>query len=184
MVMKHLNENKSARRASQQPHLKIHVHHQQCYHGAFVTSSEILQQVTTNLLSRGGKDIAFGDYSPSWKFHRKLVHSAIYLFGDGSASLERMKKLRQCSCSFALSTAAIITNVTCMLCFNSKYEKEDPEFQKMLEYSQGIVNTVGKDTLVDIFPWLQLFPNEDLHLLKRSIAARDSILQKKFEDHK
>ncbi|GCB71709.1 hypothetical protein scyTo_0006046 [Scyliorhinus torazame] len=77
-----------------------------------------------------------------------------------------------------------VTNVICLLCFNSTYEKGDPEFEKMLEYSQGIVNTVGKDSLIDIFPWLQLFPNEDLHTLKQCIAVRDSILQKKFEEHK
>ncbi|XP_048407378.1 steroid 17-alpha-hydroxylase/17,20 lyase isoform X1 [Stegostoma tigrinum] len=152
--------------------------------------------LTTNLLSRDGKDIAFGNYSPSWKFHRKLVHSAIYLFGDGSASLERMicQEMQSMYSTFEHylgspldimpEVTRVITNVICMLCFNSKYEKDDPEFQKMLKYSQGIVNTVGKDSLVDIFPWLQLFPNEDLHLLKQSIAVRDSILQKKFEDHK
>lgn len=26
----------------------------------------------------------------------------------------------------------------------------------MLQYSQGIVDTVAKDSLVDIFPWLQV----------------------------
>ena len=26
----------------------------------------------------------------------------------------------------------------------------------MLEYSQGIVDTVAKESLVDIFPWLQV----------------------------
>ena len=49
-----------------------------------------------------------------------------------------------------------VTNVICSLCFNSSYHRGDPEFEAMLDYSQGIVNTVAKDSLVDIFPWLQV----------------------------
>lgn len=49
-----------------------------------------------------------------------------------------------------------VTNVVCSLCFNSSYCRGDPEFEAMLRYSQGIVDTVAKDSLVDIFPWLQV----------------------------
>ena len=49
-----------------------------------------------------------------------------------------------------------VTNVICALCFNSSYRRGDPEFQSMLGYSQGIVDTVAKDSLVDIFPCLQV----------------------------
>lgn len=49
-----------------------------------------------------------------------------------------------------------VTNVICALCFNSSYQRGDPEFEAMLRYSQGIVDTVAKDSLVDIFPWLQV----------------------------
>ncbi|XP_060698492.1 steroid 17-alpha-hydroxylase/17,20 lyase [Hemiscyllium ocellatum] len=152
--------------------------------------------LTSNLLSRVGKDIAFGNYSSSWKFHRKLVHSAIYLSGDSTTSLEKIVcREVQSACSlfehFVDSPVDImpevtrmVTNVICLLCFNSKYERGDPEFQKMLQYSQGILDNVGRGALVDIFPWMQLFPNEGLKLLKQSIAVRDSILQKRYEDHK
>lgn len=49
-----------------------------------------------------------------------------------------------------------VTNVICSLCFSSSYSRGDPEFEAMLHYSQGIVDTVAKDSLVDIFPWLQV----------------------------
>lgn len=49
-----------------------------------------------------------------------------------------------------------VTNVICSLCFNSSYCRGDPEFEAMLHYSQGILDTVAKDSLVDIFPWLQV----------------------------
>lgn len=48
--------------------------------------------MTTDLLSRGGKDIAFASYGPLWKFQRKLVHTALSMFGEGSLALERISK--------------------------------------------------------------------------------------------
>lgn len=49
-------------------------------------------KVTTDVLSRDGKDIAFGDYSATWRFHRKIVHGALCMFGEGSASIEKTSK--------------------------------------------------------------------------------------------
>ncbi|XP_061692184.1 steroid 17-alpha-hydroxylase/17,20 lyase isoform X2 [Syngnathoides biaculeatus] len=154
--------------------------------------------VTTDVLTREGKDIAFGDYSATWKFHRKLVHEALHMFGQGSASIEKIIcSQAQCLCSimseksaaeesvdFSPDLTRVVTNVICSLCFNSTYSIGDPEFEAILLYSQGILDTVAKDSLVDIFPWLQVFPNADLHLLKQCVSIRDTVLQKKYEEHK
>ncbi|XP_007577686.1 steroid 17-alpha-hydroxylase/17,20 lyase [Poecilia formosa] len=154
--------------------------------------------VTTDILTRDGKDIAFGDYSPAWRFHRKIVHGALCMFGEGSATIERMICAEAQSLCSTVSEAATlglaldlapeltraVTNVVCSLCFNSSYARGDPEFEGMLRYSQGIVDTVAKDSLVDIFPWLQIFPNADLRLLKHCVSVRDKLLQKKYEEHK
>ncbi|XP_055502991.1 LOW QUALITY PROTEIN: steroid 17-alpha-hydroxylase/17,20 lyase-like [Leucoraja erinacea] len=152
--------------------------------------------VSMDLLSRDGKGIAFASYSPTWRFHRKLVHSNLYLCGNGLESLEELickevssictmlEQFVDVPLDLMTEVTRMVTNVISMLCFNSSYEKGDPEFQKILDYSEGIVDTVGKDKLMDLFSWLQYFPNEDIQTLKRSIAVRDSILQKKLEEHK
>ncbi|KAG7513146.1 steroid 17-alpha-hydroxylase/17,20 lyase [Solea senegalensis] len=154
--------------------------------------------VTTDILTRSGKDIAFGDFSATWRFHRKIVHGALCMFGEGSASIEKIICAEaQSLCSILCEAAAAhlsldlspeltraVTNVICSLCFNSSYCRGDPEFESMLEYSQGIVDTVGKDSLVDIFPWLQMFPSADLRLLKHCVSIRDKLLQKKYDEHK
>ncbi|XP_078497297.1 steroid 17-alpha-hydroxylase/17,20 lyase isoform X2 [Lissotriton helveticus] len=156
----------------------------------------LLYKVTTDILSRDGKDIAFADYSPSWKFHRKLVHSALSMFGEGALALEKiiaveaaslcqtLTELHNQPLNMAPELTRAVTNVVCSLCFNSNYKRGDSEFESMLRYSQGIVDTVAKDSLVDIFPWLQIFPNKDLTLLKRCVAVRDVLLQKKLSEHK
>ncbi|XP_039995838.1 steroid 17-alpha-hydroxylase/17,20 lyase [Xiphias gladius] len=156
------------------------------------------RSVTTDVLTRDGKDIAFGDYSATWRFHRKIVHGALCMFGDGSAPIEKIICAEaQSLCSILSETAAAglaldlspeltraVTNVICSLCFNSSYCRGDPEFEAMLHYSQGILDTVAKDSLVDIFPWLQIFPNADLRLLKQCVTIRDTLLQKKYDEHK
>ncbi|XP_064419017.1 steroid 17-alpha-hydroxylase/17,20 lyase [Latimeria chalumnae] len=152
--------------------------------------------VTTDILTRDGKDIAFGNYSPSWKLHRKLVHSALCMFGEGCLSIEKIigqEAASMCQTLTEMQGTAVdlgpeltraVTNVVCSLCFNSCYERGDPEFEAMLTYSKGIVDTVAKDSLVDIFPWIQIFPNDDLRTLKKCVAIRDELLYQKYEQHK
>ncbi|XP_072293243.1 steroid 17-alpha-hydroxylase/17,20 lyase [Eucyclogobius newberryi] len=156
------------------------------------------RMVTTDVLTRNGKDIAFGDYSATWRFHRRIVHGALCMFGEGSTSLENIICAEaQSLCTLLSETSAVglsldlspeltraVTNVICTLCFHSSYSRGDPEFEAMLHYSQGIVDTVAKDSLVDIFPWLQMFPNKDLRLLKHCVSIRDQLLQKKYDEHK
>ncbi|KPP74928.1 P450c17-like [Scleropages formosus] len=138
--------------------------------------------VTTDILTRDGKDIAFADYSATWKFHRKMVHAALCMFGEGSSSIEKIicrEAISMCKTLEDLQSTAVdlapeltraVTNVVCSLCFSSSYERGDPEFEAMLKYSQGIVDTI--------------FPNEDLRILKQCVAVRDDLLQKKYDEHK
>ncbi|XP_077205699.1 steroid 17-alpha-hydroxylase/17,20 lyase isoform X1 [Paroedura picta] len=152
--------------------------------------------VTTDLLTRNGKDIAFASYSPVWKCQRKLVHSALSMFGEGTlllesiicreaASLCKTLTLEQdTSLDMAPELTRAVTNVVCSLCFNSSYHRGDPEFETMLQYSQGIVDLVANESLVDIFPWLQFFPNKNLAMLKQCVEKRDQLLQQQFAEHK
>ncbi|XP_060130692.1 steroid 17-alpha-hydroxylase/17,20 lyase [Zootoca vivipara] len=154
------------------------------------------QKVTTDLLTRNGKDIAFANYSPVWKVQRKLAHSALSMFGKGSLALEKiicqeaatlcelLSAKQDLPLDMAPELARAVTNVVCTICFNSSYQRGDPEFESMLQYSQGIVDTVAKESMLDIFPWLQFFPNKDLALLRKCVEARDQLLQQKFAKHK
>ena len=56
------------------------------------TCNSCVSKVTTDILTRDGKDIAFADYSATWRFHRKIVHGALCMFGEGSASIEKISE--------------------------------------------------------------------------------------------
>ncbi|XP_051956807.1 steroid 17-alpha-hydroxylase/17,20 lyase [Xyrauchen texanus] len=154
------------------------------------------KMVTTDLLTQGGKDIAFADYSPLWKNHRRLVHSSFTLFGEGSSKLQTIvleaadslcEELRVCGGqSLDLSPVLMraVTNVVCRLVFSSSYQPNDPELLKVMDYNDGIVQTIARGGLVDIFPWLRMFPNKDLKKLKHCVTVRDQLLNHKLLEHK
>uniref|UniRef100_A0A3Q3J983 Cytochrome P450, family 17, subfamily A, polypeptide 2 n=1 Tax=Monopterus albus TaxID=43700 RepID=A0A3Q3J983_MONAL len=154
--------------------------------------------VTTNLLTRGGKDIAFADYSPLWKLQRRLTHNSFTLFGEGTSRLQDIVLnvlSRLCLCAELLSSGTrgfdpslavtrAVTNVVCMLVFSATYHQGDTELQEVVLYNQGILDTIARGALVDIYPWMKVFPNKSLSKLKACIAIRDRLLTTKLEEHK
>ncbi|KAK5848067.1 hypothetical protein PBY51_005719 [Eleginops maclovinus] len=152
--------------------------------------------VTTDLLTRGGKDIAFSDFSPLWKLHRRLVHNSFSLFGEGSGRLQDIvlssvddlcvELLSGGGRGFDPSPAVTraVTNVVCTLVFSSTYRHGDTELQEVMRYNDGIVQTIAGGGLVDIYPWMKVFPNRCLRTLKDCITVRDRLLSRKLEEHK
>ncbi|XP_030287064.1 cytochrome P450 17A2 [Sparus aurata] len=152
--------------------------------------------VTTDLLTRGGKDIAFSDYSPLWKSHRRLVHNSFTLFGEGSSRLQDIVLSSVDGlCADLLSAGGhgfdpspavtrAVTNVVCMLVFSATYCHGDAELQEVMRYNDGIVQTITRGGLVDIYPWMKVFPNKCLSKLKECITVRDRLLSHKLEEHK
>ncbi|CAK6974741.1 steroid 17-alpha-hydroxylase/17%2C20 lyase [Scomber scombrus] len=152
--------------------------------------------VTTDLLTREGKDIAFSDYSPLWKLHRRLVHNSFTLFGEGTSRLQDIVLSSVDSlCAELLScgehgfdpcpaVTRAVTNVVCMLVFSATYQHGDAELQEVIRYNDGIVETIARGGLVDIFPWMKVFPNKSLSKLKECITVRDRLLTRKLEEHK
>lgn len=151
--------------------------------------------VTTDLLTRGGKDIAFSDYSPLWKSHRRLVHDSFTLFGEGSDRLQDIvlssvdglcaELLAFGGRGFdpAVAVTRAVTNVVCTLVFSASYRHGDAELQEVMQYNDGIVETIAGGGLVDIFPWTKVFPIPSLRRLKACISVRDRLLSRKLQEH-
>lgn len=124
--------------------------------------------------------------------------------------------LASSSCGFDPSVAVnrAVTNVVCTLVFSATYSHGDPELQDVLKYNDGIVQTIARGGLVDIYPWMkvglamgsrciytlfinivllgtvlficlfQIFPSKTLSKLKDCITIRDRLLLRKLEEHK
>lgn len=49
-----------------------------------------------------------------------------------------------------------VTNVVCTLVFGATYRRGDAELQEVLRYNDGIVQTIARGALVDIYPWMKV----------------------------
>uniref|UniRef100_A0A8C6URJ6 Cytochrome P450, family 17, subfamily A, polypeptide 2 n=1 Tax=Neogobius melanostomus TaxID=47308 RepID=A0A8C6URJ6_9GOBI len=141
------------------------------------------------------QDIAFCDYSALWKSHRRLVHSALSLFGEGGRLQDivhgcvddLVAELGSVGSQAFDPSAAVtraVTNVVCTLVFSATYRRDDAELKEVIDYNNGIVETIARGGLVDLFPWLQRFPSRSLTKLKQCITVRDRLLQRKLDQHK
>ncbi|XP_004478896.1 steroid 17-alpha-hydroxylase/17,20 lyase [Dasypus novemcinctus] len=151
--------------------------------------------VSLNVLSNQ-KGIAFADSGPLWQLHRKLVQATFALFKDGDQKLEKII-CREISllCDFLatqngksmdldLPVFTAVTNIICMVCFNTSYKSGDQEMIIMKNFNNGILESLGKDDLVDIFPWLTIFPNKNLGILKNSVNTRNELLNRILQNYK
>jgi hypothetical protein len=43
-----------------------------------------------------------------------------------------------------------------LICFNISYKYGDPELEIIRTFSEGILDNLGNENLVDIFPWLKV----------------------------
>uniref|UniRef100_A0A8C9GNA3 Steroid 17-alpha-hydroxylase/17,20 lyase n=1 Tax=Piliocolobus tephrosceles TaxID=591936 RepID=A0A8C9GNA3_9PRIM len=126
-------------------------------------------QVTTlDILSNNRKGIAFADYGAHWQLHRRLAMATFALFKDGDQKLEKIicqeistlcdmlatHNGQTVDISFPVFMA--VTNVISLICFNISYKNGDPELNIVHNYNEGIIDSLGKESLVDLFPWLKV----------------------------
>uniref|UniRef100_A0A7N5JG51 Steroid 17-alpha-hydroxylase/17,20 lyase n=1 Tax=Ailuropoda melanoleuca TaxID=9646 RepID=A0A7N5JG51_AILME len=126
------------------------------------------QVVTLDILSDNQKGIAFADHGANWQLHRKLVLATFALFKDGDQRLEKIIcQENSLLCDFlatqngqsidlSLPLFLAVTNIICLICFNSSYKNEDPALKIIKNYNEGILDSLGTDNMADIFPGLKL----------------------------
>ena len=135
-------------------------------------------------MSNGFNGIVFCDYGQCLIHARKLTHSALKIYGDGKNKLydkvrEQYRKLlarlnRQIKEPVDLPEELKQTfiNVICSKVFNRDYEKNDAEYQKILQWSDvmGEAFTTNDFFLLDFMPILRIFPLNCLNKLSQAKA--------------
>ncbi|XP_012517188.1 PREDICTED: steroid 17-alpha-hydroxylase/17,20 lyase [Propithecus coquereli] len=154
------------------------------------------QVASLDILSDNQKGIAFADYGTHWQLHRKLVQATFALFKDGNQKLGKIicqEVSVLCdmlvthdgqSIDISLPVFLAITNIICLICFNNSYKYGDPELTVIQKYNEGILENLGNSSLVDTFPWLQIFPNKSLEMLRKCVRMRNELLKGIMEKYK
>ncbi|XP_030012535.1 cytochrome P450 1B1 [Sphaeramia orbicularis] len=124
-----------------------------------------------------GDSLAFNTITDWWKVHRKVAHSTVRMFSTGNPQTKKtfehhvlceVKELLQLLLGktkehkyFQPMTYLVVStaNIMSAVCFGKRYSYEDEEFQQMVGRNDQFTKTVGAGSIVDVMPWLQLFPN-------------------------
>ena len=123
--------------------------------------------------STGGKDIAFGDYGPAWRFHRKLFTTALRQYLSDvpvidnrvSAQAEKLVKFMDDQHGKPFDPADYlmrgVADVICGITFGEGYDTAHPDLNRLLKLCEHVVK--NKDiahfvTLLDFFPFTKHLP--------------------------
>ncbi|XP_046556086.1 cytochrome P450 2C42-like, partial [Haliotis rubra] len=146
------------------------------------------------LLSDGGRNIVLGDYSPTWKLHRKLATKALrhYMTGNhldegiarsltkGIAKIKEMKGPFNPHDVVSLIVFNIINNI----CFNFTCEIRDNYFKDMLHILNTFLDDFGNGFLEDIIPPLRLFPTKKVTTIMKEIHKFFGLLAEEIDKHR
>ncbi|XP_046556085.1 steroid 17-alpha-hydroxylase/17,20 lyase-like [Haliotis rubra] len=116
-----------------------------------------IQLYSTLLLSDGGRNIVLGDYSPTWKLHRKLATKALRHYMTGNhldEGIERsltkgIAKIKEMKGPFNPHdvVSLIVFNIINNICFNFTCEIRDNYFKDMLHILDTFLDDFGNGFL-------------------------------------
>ncbi|KAJ7319206.1 hypothetical protein OS493_036369 [Desmophyllum pertusum] len=150
---------------------------------------------TLDVYSQNGDAVAFADYSPKWRLHRKIVVSALKIYSTSRLKqgsiindefdllLKRVASRNGQPHDITKEIRLAVTNVICALVFGSRYELEDPEFTKVIEITEGILKMIASGSVVDALPWLRFFPFKSVQNLKKKCNERDELVGRIYREH-
>ena len=153
------------------------------------------QTNTIDVYSSKAVAIAFVDYSPQWRIHRKIVVSALKMYTNsllkqGSIINEEvyllLKRLQSSSGQphdITTEVQLAVTNVICTIVFGSRYELDDPEFLSVIAITNGIFAMFGSGSIADVFPWLKFFPFNSVQRFKKICEERDDLFGRIYREH-
>ncbi|PIK57532.1 putative steroid 17-alpha-hydroxylase/17,20 lyase [Apostichopus japonicus] len=153
--------------------------------------------VTIDLFTEGGQDIVFGQYSPSWKLHRKLAFSAFRKLATGDN--KRFEKLvysiipaltanldSKGSEPFDTRTvlASSIYNILASLCFGKQYEFDDPELTRLMYLSKEGNEIAGSGLLADYIPIFKYVPTPGQRKVEAIFKDFFNLVNKEVDEHR
>ncbi|CAH1274747.1 CYP1A1 [Branchiostoma lanceolatum] len=151
--------------------------------------------LTADVFTEGGKDIAFTDYSPTWKLHRKLFHSATRGFASGKNLQSNVhESLEETIAEFSKMEGRVVDleeyiynlvyNVICSAAFGVRYNMDDEEFNTLIKLTKDTNEVFGQGLLADVYPLLRPLPTPTIYTGKKLAEQFLGILGRHLEHHR
>ncbi|XP_046326946.2 steroid 17-alpha-hydroxylase/17,20 lyase-like [Haliotis rufescens] len=151
------------------------------------------QTYTLLLLSDGGKNIVFGDYSPTWKQHRKLATKALKHYMTGTRldqGIERsltkgIELIQEMEGPFNPHdiVSLIVFNIINNICFSVTCDVHDNYFKEMVHVLNSFLD-IGNGFLEDVIPPLRLFHTQKLKTIMKEVLKFTGNLNEEIDKHR
>ena len=154
------------------------------------------QSFIGDYLTREGKGIVRVDFSQTLILKRKLVHSALRMYGSGPKLEETLcNEIEQLAGRFSArqgnaidprnDICLLVLNVISTVIYGERYELNDKEFQQIVKYNDLLLRLFFKGfNILEMFPCLRHFPLEEERILRKAREIRDTVLNTKYWEHK
>ncbi|XP_077980152.1 steroid 17-alpha-hydroxylase/17,20 lyase-like [Glandiceps talaboti] len=151
---------------------------------------------SSDILSEGRKNIVVADFTPAWKYHRKLVHQAIRNYASGERleravsedALPQLMKTVEAGEPFDPTPLifTMIANIICNMSFGKRYAIDDPELKKIMDIFKELVDAFSSGGLLaDLIPFLRYIPRTSGEKLMRETVDKFlKLIQQKIDEHK
>ncbi|WAR13178.1 CP17A-like protein [Mya arenaria] len=133
---------------------------------------------SVEMFTDGNRDIAFSNYSPTWKLHRTLSSKALRHYMQGPALEHRVHAALETALAEMDGHADtpfdpvehvnfIVGNILAGLCFGGKYGFEDKEVNYILEQEDRLIKEFASGTLEDFLPFIRhVYKSQGFRLLE------------------
>ncbi|KAK3099915.1 hypothetical protein FSP39_011721 [Pinctada imbricata] len=149
---------------------------------------------TGELFSQNGKDIIFGPYSATWKFHKKVAGKALryYMHGEKLENMindvcerifERMSK-EQDPFSVTDYIDKLVIHMLFNMCFARKCDLDDPDVERLLKIDTEVIETFGNGLVEDLVPAMSyVYKTQRCKRVENMLFEALSFLKKELNQH-
>lgn len=130
-----------------------------------------------SLLSRNDSGIVFCDFSPAWKFHKRLAGIAVQRFLRPVLRIDDSRMISFCEKAIWDEVSILIQkweneshdemdltedfkislmNTVCLVTFSRRYESDHPELRAFFEANQNLKKIFRPGHPLDLFPFLRV----------------------------
>ena len=140
------------------------------------------------------KDLLVGDYGPFLPFRRKLVISALHIFGEGKRTAEDrvnrevrwlLEEIEGINQPFFPKKYVMMTMISIILdwLFSERYELGDPVLEKLYTFNENMLYLNRQGSYYQILPFLKYLPTEYMKRFALAKSTIKDVFWSKLNDH-
>ncbi|XP_059158140.1 cytochrome P450 1A1-like [Physella acuta] len=143
-----------------------------------------------------GNSMGFGDYGSRWKMHRKIAQNALATFinkksnpiettitAEADVLVTRLLESNLTPLDPHNEIYLSVGSIICLICFGKRYQRDDPDFLRLVKMNDEFMAFAGAGNPVDIMPWTRHFTKRSFNGFLRILDVMNKFCNEKVHQH-